>query len=473
VFWFSSSAKSHKRRSRSQRRAAAPFYDNNEQYASANETEASLSPSSASIEARWSDLHVWLNDADERHKGLGRAFGVPLAVEDCAMGDATVRGVTAQADAAANTSLLSVPFAATIDEAGARAAYGPGGDSVPWPVAFAHFLLVDRARGRQSEWAPYVDTLHPQLEYVGSVLADAEGVATLLDDGLAYAARAVRELDELVYDAARRDTRFDADAWRWAIASVLSRTLRTRAGGARLMIPAVDMLNHGGAAKNIALAKERREGEGNDIIHVVATSSIAKGDQLLFTYGDTRANDDFFLYYGFLLPNASHDIARLWDDVHACAAWAERYFGASAVSAEAASCARGATPQVGDAVPRVPLLPLDAPPDMEVDRIQAPFRLHFDEAIGDAADVVPLADELLVRADACVDTRASAILSTAAGGNAHAVSGAIAARCDELLASLGDVHGRPGTSHLSELATSFRREKARVLSRVRDTLRGM
>ena len=408
----------------------------------------------------------WLDAKDAECGGAGRATGVPLRVETCDMDGVAVRGVTAGKQADANQSLLSVPFAWTVDETTARNAYPR---NAPWPVGFAAFLLRERAKGRESRWATYLDTIHPSIEDVGSVLADPKTAADALKHDFPHAATAVLELDALVRDAAAMDKTYDEDAWRWAIASVLSRTLRTK-GGARLMIPAVDMLNHGGAAKNIALARERRDGEGNDVIHVVATRNIDEGEQLLFTYGDTRANDDFFLYYGFFVPGVGHDLVRLWDDVGACAAWA----GLDARTAQAAAAsAPGAQPEEGDAVPRVPMLPLSALQAGTPERVQAPFRLHDDVALGGRGDRVPLAEEVLARADGFVDTRAIAVLMAASGGTStlppeaaiNAVARAIAARCEELLAACLDEreHGAGGG-----IAAGYRREKKAVLARLRD-----
>ena len=62
----------------------------------------------------------WLDAKDAECGGAGRATGVPLRVETCDMDGVAVRGVTAGKQADANQSLLSVPFAWTVDETTAR-----------------------------------------------------------------------------------------------------------------------------------------------------------------------------------------------------------------------------------------------------------------------------------------------------------------------------------------------------------------
>ena len=53
---------------------------------------------------------------------------------------------------------------------------------------------------------------------------------------------------------------------------------------------------------------------------VIATKDIAPGAQVLWDYGP-RGNDDFFLYYGFVLPGNSFDAFELFESVSSAYQW--------------------------------------------------------------------------------------------------------------------------------------------------------
>ena len=55
------------------------------------------------------------------------------------------------------------------------------------------------------------------------------------------------------------------------------------------------MLNHGGYLKNITvgLARAFWHGPEDGVAMVLALRDIKEGEQVLFSYGDDRSNDDF------------------------------------------------------------------------------------------------------------------------------------------------------------------------------------
>lgn len=101
----------------------------------------------------------------------------------------------------------------------------------------------------------------------------------------------------------------------------------------RMLVPVVDMLNHAGAryaadatsvsrADNVAwdVVGPSRAMTGGWELQLAATRAIAKGEELLLSYGD-RDNDDFLVHYGFVPPRNPFDGVVLFQDIEDAAEW--------------------------------------------------------------------------------------------------------------------------------------------------------
>ena len=185
----------------------------------------------------------------------------------------------------------------------------------------------------------------------------------------------------------------------------------------------IDLLNHGGTAANVTLSLSRSNwaGAGDDSaslsVSVVTTRDVAAGEQLLWTYGNTRCNDDFLTgegassrpggqsatgqarrapvgacmpsdrwhasptrprphprpgrpaAHGFVLPDSKYEDVVLFQDIPAAARWWAEECGASWIEGDdmqhlvalAGGCLLPPPPPRGRARAPSPALPKPAP----------------------------------------------------------------------------------------------------------------
>ncbi|KAG1666832.1 hypothetical protein FOA52_009456 [Chlamydomonas sp. UWO 241] len=428
-----------------------------------------------------------------------------VTLGDFDMGGFTVRGLVATETLPQGSALITVPLACTLRDDNVPEAY-PG---APWNVNMAAFLMEQRAAYEAdagSEWSPYI----------ASLPAGVDGPLTLTEtevDAIQYpqAVRAVRAYRAFARDAyeqweSHQQGQQGGDSWDrfvWALHMVQSRTIRLAVLGCRAMIPAVDMLNHGGpsgAVGSLALGSASWQSGGERSVMFITNRVVEAGEQVLWSYG-ARCNDDFFVYHGFGLADNQDEDVVLFDTVQECAEWAAHALAPSSgcgvhtlAAAGAAAATAAAAAWVGAtarcAAPQVPgtssslMVPartaLDALAASEsaatsataatfttpttagcgeqgaaaaaalaraanpltVTRRLASFRLHQSEWGLTAAPQVP---ELVMRRDGCADVRLLAALAAAAGVSAS-----------------GAPHDRPLSRTVSLLLT------ARVLSLLED-----
>ncbi|KAI8467622.1 MAG: hypothetical protein J3K34DRAFT_429986 [Monoraphidium minutum] len=161
------------------------------------------------------------------------------------------------------------------------------------------------------------------------------------------ALRAYRGQARDAFDAWRRQGSPVAAGCSWerfalALHLVQSRTIRLAVTGCRVMIPAVDCLNHGGSAGacgTLALGSSSWAVGGERTINFVTTRDVAAGEQVLWTYGD-RSSEDFFAYHGFVLPGNPQEEVQLWGSVAELAAWFHKRYSIGTPSALAWSLAK-------------------------------------------------------------------------------------------------------------------------------------
>ncbi|KAK3281208.1 hypothetical protein CYMTET_10991 [Cymbomonas tetramitiformis] len=274
--------------------------------ASLRESGEARSAETAEEEAtrQWDELLAWVKEGGGY---LGPSLGDRTALGQCELGDTgiMVRGLFPPEGCGAGDSLLGVPWHLALRTSELPAPY----EGAPWGVTLAATVLRERAAGPNTRWASYVKTL-PDLVDTPALLPPA------MYDEIQYipAKEALLDFLELCREAHSKcpAQMTGSAAWEqflWAMTVVHSRSFGLKGGGGRIegdrmMLPALDMLNHGNnpmANGRLALGKSLYDEDGDKgLIHIVSTRSLSAGEQVLFTYGpQERNNDDFFLYYGF------------------------------------------------------------------------------------------------------------------------------------------------------------------------------
>jgi len=215
-------------------------------------------------------------------------------------------------------------------------------EDAPWSVRLSAKLLRQVTQGRQSPWYPYLQVLPPHVPCPLETFAWEE----MQDIQYLPAQGALFEHDWLVTDAYSRCSPEAVGAagqeqFKWAMSVVHSRTFgnASRQGGVgvRMLVPLVDMLNHGGdetltgmpTGEQVAADNVRWDvvPEGSSWAMVVsATQDVEEGCQLLLSYGE-RPSDDFFLHYGFVPPGNPHEDVQLFEGLEAALQWHFEEYG--------------------------------------------------------------------------------------------------------------------------------------------------
>ena len=219
-------------------------------------------------------------------------------------------------------------------------------------VALALRLLVERARGGESFFKPYLDIL-PAHFSVSLYMDPAAELAQLRDASSGALPRCVKNvmataqlyaylyelnagLDGAILDPAE----FTYDAFRWAMTIASTRqnmipTSQQEGGGAQLaLIPVFDMFNHrpggmragyefddggngpdhsggAGAGAGVGAAGGSRgsrgsRGSGGGMLQVCTEIGVEEGEQFFIDYGP-RDNVELFIYAGFVQEGNTND----------------------------------------------------------------------------------------------------------------------------------------------------------------------
>lgn len=344
-------------------------------------------------------------------RGFGQADS-PLALYEDE--DRAERGIAAVQPIAAGQRLLALPLRlALTDYAGDPDAAAVGLEDAPWAVRLAAKLLREVQQGPASQWAPYLQVLPTSVPQLSEADATASEYSPLV-----AALRLQRQLADDWFARLAREATGSAtlDAFDWALSVVHSRTFGSAAKGGgvgvRMMVPLLDMLNHGGDEKagthlpHVATDSVRwdlvppdQAASAQWEVHLSATRDIEEGEEVLLSYGE-RHNDDFLVHYGFVPAGNPHDDVLLFPHLEAALEW---FFDRAA-------------------------------PQRHVPELEA--RQLYDDAV-QAADAATAelpasqAPELRLGAGCRVDPR---LLAAFAALAPDGVAAAVALRCEELLA---------------------------------------
>jgi len=287
--------------------------------------------------------------------------------------------------------LLRIPLRLAItdhaeDEESNRLVYS----DAPWSVRLATKVLREAGKGRASPWFPYIRVLPSkvpcplesfswedmqQVEWQPAQASIYEANWLVTD---AYSRAAGNGPDTASVEAALKATGDGAvdwmvpetqrcgspaptndqisavlggatsEAFQWAMAVVHSRTFANAARGGgvgvRMLVPLVDMINHGGdvtasglmddpaliATDNVRwdLVSPERAPPGWWTMEVSATRDMRPGDALVLSYGE-RSSDDFFVHYGFVPPLCNpHEDAVIFENAEDALEWHFEHYAA-------------------------------------------------------------------------------------------------------------------------------------------------
>ncbi|XP_031375292.1 fructose-bisphosphate aldolase-lysine N-methyltransferase, chloroplastic isoform X2 [Punica granatum] len=185
------------------------------------------------------------------------------------------------------------------------------GDEVGNVARLATVILVEKKKGPESGWAPYISRL-PLLGETQTTLFWSEDELEIIKQSPVYL-ETIRKKAEIrrqfltlkpvldqfpqIFDGIKFED------FLHAYTLVESRAWESSKGFS--MIPLADFLNHDGLAKAIVLSDEEEQ-----ISEVLADRDYAPGEQIWITYGKF-SNATLLLEFGFTLPHNIHDESEL------------------------------------------------------------------------------------------------------------------------------------------------------------------
>ncbi|GMH33156.1 hypothetical protein BSKO_00990 [Bryopsis sp. KO-2023] len=212
-------------------------------------------------------------------------------------------------------------------------------EGAPWSVRLACKLLRLKSEGFQCPWYPYLQSLPDLVPGILSTFQweDMQAIEYQeLKDKVNFDIWLVMDSwQRLSADAHGGASR---DEYDWAMSIVHSRcfgVVGKKGGvGAHMLLPYVDMMNHGGDCTDGLLSgnAEAMDNVRWDVeaspdspstatdLCVYACRDIQKGEEILLSYGE-RNNDDFLLHYGFVPPRNPRDDVILFPGLEEAIEW--------------------------------------------------------------------------------------------------------------------------------------------------------
>lgn len=227
--------------------------------------------------------------------------------------------------------------------------------NAPWGVRLACRLLQERAKGEDSDYAPYI-ALIPESVPGSPLMWTDDEVASLQYPPAVAEAREMRDAVETWFGKLSTEAPValagaNLDAFKSAVSVVHSRTYGVASSGTgegyfRALLPLADLLNHGGDEyPESASSPANRGGKANEspespkwppagcsdniawselsdegVIEFAATRAIEPHEEAAMSYGE-RSNDHFLVYYGFVPPRNPHDDVVVFADVDHALSW--------------------------------------------------------------------------------------------------------------------------------------------------------
>ena len=317
----------------------------------------------ADVAAETEDAHEYVESDEEVRERQAVGALVRWCVERGATGSGLSvrlpdesnkgRGLEASRDVAVDEPVLSLPLEMGICDA--QEGHPPEAwetmMNAPWGVRLACRVLQERAKGEDSEYAPYL-ALVPVSVPGSPLLYDEDEVVGLQYPPAVAEARemrdAVKKWHGILSDKCPSALAgADHDAFAAAVSVVHSRTYGVAGekgeGYFRALLPLADLLNHAGdeydpeASFSASSASGDKKppmwppaGDKDNVawsalddsgtIAFAATKPLAPGDEATMSYGE-RSNDHFLMYYGFTPPRNPHDDVVVFQDIEHALSW--------------------------------------------------------------------------------------------------------------------------------------------------------
>ena len=318
----------------------------------------------ADVPAETEDAHAYVESDEEVREREAVGALVRWCVERGATGSGLSvrlpdesnkgRGLEASREIAVDEPVLSLPLEMGICDA--QEGHPPEAwetmMNAPWGVRLACRVLQERAKGEDSDYAPYL-ALVPTSVPGSPLLYEEEDVVALQYPPAVAEARemrdAVRKWHQILSTqcpSALADA--DYDAFAAAVSVVHSRTYgvagEKNQGYFRALLPLADLLNHAGdeyspeasfLEKGADTVSDKAQmwppaGDADTVawsalddsgtIAFAATKALAPGDEATMSYGE-RSNDHFLMYYGFTPPRNPHDDVVVFQDIEHALSW--------------------------------------------------------------------------------------------------------------------------------------------------------
>lgn len=243
-----------------------------------------------------------------------------IANETTDDGEYSGRGLVASKSILQNECLFEVPMEVVVTKEVALSQFPVFPDDINEYVAIAALLIVERAKGADSFWAPYIDILPGDDELIPlfrwtdedrELLNGSPALAAA--KSLSFKLKAEFEMAEESYFAPNREL-FPADVltienWEWAFAILFSRAISLTTDGVVALVPYADLLNHNPFCANfIDVHKEMLTRDKMVRLYTDRPYSIT--DQVFVTYGP-KPNADLLLLYGFVSDRNPYDSVEL------------------------------------------------------------------------------------------------------------------------------------------------------------------
>eukprot|EP00667_Euglena_gracilis_P013958 EG_transcript_14439 len=197
-------------------------------------------------------------------------------------------------------------------------------------------------------WEPYVTHLpSTSPSFLGHAWDEVKALhyAPLQAD-LSWLAWLLTDAQQLMTEAGRLCSDEERATFEWGLGMAHSRTFASAAwvadGGERLLVPLMDLINHGGEVEeglppaptvrhtaNVQWDAHPGPTGGRatqGYIAIRTLRAIEAGEELLWSYGE-RNNDHFLLHYGFVPPRNPHDDYVLFADWAEASDWLQRCGG--------------------------------------------------------------------------------------------------------------------------------------------------
>ncbi|KAG5188740.1 putative ribulose-1,5-bisphosphate carboxylase/oxygenase small subunit N-methyltransferase I [Tribonema minus] len=280
----------------------------------AGEADKRLEQNSALL--NWlADNGVWVYDKSDWGQAP-HSLAVAVDTVDEAENERAGRGMVANREIKEGDELFHIPLDLLLTKERARTEFGHDviTDDMSEYIAIALLLMGERAKGKDSFWAPYINVL-PTLDEVAPTWSWPEEELSLLEGSpVIRSTESMARKLEAEYAALQQGIltkhaalfaadAYTFDAFRWAFAMLFSRAIRLASlsdGEAIALVPYADLLNHNPFANAYVDARQTGWLKKVDEVAVYSDRAYKRMEQIYISYGP-KSNADLLLLYGFAL----------------------------------------------------------------------------------------------------------------------------------------------------------------------------